>query len=117
MSKRRLAEDRAMRDAALEIFRTDLTQIKMDLKSKGVGGRIADRLGDGARDMAEDAATAAEANYGKIAALVVGGALWAFRNPLLNFVEKFGASDQAEEAADSMVSDTAEHFEEASEHE
>ena len=89
MSKRRLVEDRAMRNAALEIFKTDLTQIKADLQTKGVGGRVADRLGEGARDMAEDAASAAEANSGKIAALAAGVALWAFRNPLLNFVEKY----------------------------
>lgn len=116
MSKRRLAEDRAMRDAALEIFRTDLTQIKMDLKSKGVGGRIADRLGDGARDMAEDAATAAEANYGKIAALAVGGALWAFRNPLLSLVEKLTAQDHSVDDAPGTAGERAEHIEEASEY-
>ena len=88
MGMRELREDKAMRDAALEIFRTDLTQIKADLQSKGFGRRIADRLGEGARDLAEDAANAAEANYGKISALAAGIALWTLRKPLLNFVSR-----------------------------
>ena len=100
MSKRRLVEDRAMRDAALEIFKTDMAQIKADLQSKGVGGRVAERLGEGARDLAEDAASAAEANYGKIATLAAGLTLWAFRNPLLSFVAKYLDGKDNEAVAD-----------------
>ena len=44
----RLAEDRKLRDAALEVFSADLGFIKQDLHARGVGKRITDRIGDSA---------------------------------------------------------------------
>ena len=40
----RLAEDRQLRDAALEGFITDLHFIRQDLRARSVGKRITDRL-------------------------------------------------------------------------
>jgi len=49
----RLAEDRKLRDAALEVFSTDLRFIKQDLHARSVGKRITDRIGDSALDVLE----------------------------------------------------------------
>ena len=80
----RLAEDKALRDAALAVFQDDLKFIREDLDQRGVGGRIADRLGDATLDMVDEAADYAEANKGQIAAAVAAVVLWFARAPLLD---------------------------------
>ena len=43
--ERRLAEDKALRDSALALFKADLALVRADLAERGLGPRIADRLG------------------------------------------------------------------------
>ena len=81
-----LRRDRAIRDAALELFKTDIAQLRSDLSGRKLGARVADRVGDGARDMAEEAAEYVEKNPGKLAAVVAASLLWLFRSPLLDWV-------------------------------
>ncbi len=64
----RLAEDRALRDAALEVFSTDLRFIRQDLRARSVGKRVTDRIGDSAMEIVDEAVDYAEANRGRIAA-------------------------------------------------
>ncbi len=71
-AEHQLADDKALRDAALAVFQADLRFIKEDLAARGVGGRIADRLGDSALDMVDDAVDYAESNKGQIGAAVAG---------------------------------------------
>jgi hypothetical protein len=93
-----LAEDRALRDAALALFKADLAFIRTDLREKGVGTRLADRLGDGTRDMVDDAVDYAEANSGKVAAGALAVILWFARGPILDTIGRlFGDDDEAEE--------------------
>lgn len=83
-TERRLAEDKALRDAALAVFQTDLRFIREDLSTRGVGERVADRLGDATMDMIDDAADYAEANKGQVAAALAAAVLWLARAPLLD---------------------------------
>jgi hypothetical protein len=99
--ERRLAEDRALRDAALGVFRTDLAFIREDLNARGVGGRIADRIGDSAKDMLDDAVDYAEDNRGQVAAAIAAIVLWFARAPLLNgLAQIFGFDDGDAEQQD-----------------
>jgi len=94
----RLVEDRQLRDAALEVFSTDLRFIRQDLRARGVGKRIADRIGDSAMDIVDEAVDYAEANRGRIAAAAAAIVLWFARVPLLNGLSRiFGLDDDDKE--------------------
>lgn len=88
-----LAEDRAMRDAALALFKADLGFIRNDLDSRSIGGRIADRLGDGARELADDALDYASDNKGVVAAAFAAVVLWFARAPILDAIGDLFSDD------------------------
>jgi hypothetical protein len=96
----RLIEDRRLRDAALEVFSTDLRFIREDLRARGVGGRISDRIGDSAMDMVHEAFDYAEANSGRVAAAMAALVLWLARNPLLNGLARMFGFEPADEEQD-----------------
>jgi hypothetical protein len=98
--EQRLAEDRALRDAALALFKADLAFIRTDIREKGVGARLADRLGEGTRDMVDDAVDYAEANSGKVAAGAMAAILWFARGPILDLVGKWLGGDEDEVQAE-----------------
>jgi hypothetical protein len=94
----RLAEDRQLRDAALEVFSTDLRFVRQDLRARSVGKRITDRIGDSAMDLVDEAVDYAEANRGSVAAAVAAIVLWFARAPLLNGLARiFGLDGEDEE--------------------
>jgi hypothetical protein len=94
----RLAEDRKLRDAALEVFSTDLRFIREDLRARGVGERIADRVGSGAMDLIDEAFDYAEANAGRVAAALAAAVLWFARAPLISGLSRiFGFDEDGEE--------------------
>jgi hypothetical protein len=94
----RLAEDRKLRDAALDVFSTDLRFIREDLRVKGVGERIADRIGSSAMDIVDEAVDYAEANTGRVAAAMAAVVLWFARAPLVNGLSRiFGFDMDGEE--------------------
>jgi hypothetical protein len=92
-----LAQDRALRDAALAVFRTDIAFVREDLNTRGVGGRIAARIGDSAMDMVDDAVDYAEENRGQVAAAVAAIVLWFARAPLLNGLAQIFGFDEGDE--------------------
>jgi len=94
----RLAEDRALRDAALALFKADLAFIRTDIREKGLGARLADRLGEGTRDMVDDAVDYAEAHGGKVAAGAIAAILWLARGPIMDAIGRLlGSEDETEE--------------------
>ena len=104
----RLAEDRQLRDAALEVFSTDLRFIREDLRAKGVGERIADRIGSSAMDVIDEAVDYAEANTGRVAAVFAAVVLWFARTPLLNGLARiFGyeGDDEEQDGGESRSND------------
>jgi len=94
----RLAEDRKLRDTALEVFSTDLRFIREDLRAKGVGERISDRIGSSAMDIVDEAVDYAEANTGRVAAALAAVVLWFARAPLIDGLSRiFGFDAEGEE--------------------
>lgn len=79
----RMEQDRALRDAALRLFKADLTVIRSEIRARGLGARVADRLGEGAMDMLDDALDYAEDNRGKVAAGIAAAALVVAHGPIL----------------------------------
>ncbi len=92
-SKRQMAEDRALRDAARALVEADLSHLKSDLSFKGIAPRLKDRMTEGAVDVFEEATEAAESNRGVLLTLLAAVAIWFARNPIL---ELFSDLDQAE---------------------
>lgn len=96
-----LAEDRALRDAALGLFKADLRFIKDDLEQRGIAERVANRLGDSAKDMVDDAIDYAGNNKGVVTAAIAAVVLWFARGPILDAIgELFESKDDEEEAAE-----------------
>jgi len=106
----RLAEDRQLRDAALSLLKTDITNLRADLAGKGFGERIVDRMSEGAVDIFDEAVDLAENNRGVLATLIGAVLLWFARNPIVALfadddeIEHESNDDQsgAEEAADDL---------------
>ena len=99
--ERRLAEDKALRDSALALFKADLALVRADLDERGLGKRVADRLGESTMEMIDDAADYAEDNKGKVAAGIAAVILWFARGPILDGVGQLvGAEEDDEEPAD-----------------
>ena len=83
-----LREDRDLRDSALRLFKQDLALVRDDLHQRGIGARIADRIGDGTLDMVEDAVGYAETNRGKVAAALAALVLWFARGPIVHGITR-----------------------------
>lgn len=83
-----------LRDAALALFKADLAFIRTDLKEKSVGARIADRLGEGAHELLEDAVDYAEDNRGKLAGGLTALILWFARGPILEGLARLLGDDE-----------------------
>ena len=94
--ERRLAEDKALRDSALALFKADLALVRADLDERGLGKRIADRLGESTMDMIDDAADYAEDNKGKVAAGIAAIVLWFARGPILDAIGRHLGDDENE---------------------
>lgn len=82
----RLAEDKALRDAALRLFKSDLALIRGDLDERSVGTRAKDRLSDAALEVLDEAVACAEDNRGWLAAGAAALVLWFARKPILGWV-------------------------------
>jgi hypothetical protein len=92
--EQRLAEDKALRDAALGLFKADLALVRGDLADRGIGPRIADRLGESVMDILDDAIDYAEDNKGTIAAGIAAVVLWFARRPILAALGRLIGDDE-----------------------
>jgi len=104
-AEQRLAEDKALRDAALGLFKADLALVRADLAERGVGQRVADRLGEGAMDVLDDAVDYAEDNKGQIAAALAAVVLWFARRPILGALGRLIGDDEEPADGDSRSDD------------
>ena len=92
--EQRLAEDKALRDAALALFKADLALVRADLAERGLGQRIADRVGESTLEMLDEATDFAEENKGKVAAGIAAVILWFARGPILDALGRLIGSDE-----------------------
>ena len=106
--ERRMAEDKALRDAALRLFRSDLALVREDLRDRPAGARIADRIGDATMDMLDDAVDYADENRGKVAAGAIAIVVWFARGPIVDALGRWlgRSADGAEPAGEPDRSDT-----------
>lgn len=96
-----LAEDRALRDAALALFKADLRFIRNDLEQRGIGERVADRLGESAKEFVDDAVDYAGDHKSVVAAAGAAVVLWFARAPILHALgELFGSDDDEGDAVE-----------------
>ena len=83
----RLAEDKALRDAARGLLDHDIVRVKAALAERSIPARAMARATDGAADVLEQVAEAAAQHKGAIAAAVGAVALWLARHPLLAMLD------------------------------
>lgn len=102
-------EDRALRNAALEVLKADIEHAKESFKPKNVAGRMGERVKAGAEEVFELAKDRADDNRGAIAAVI--GALFLFlaRNPILEILGLKDAPDEDEDDS-SLLDSVSESF-------
>ena len=83
-----LAEARTRRNAARAAFDTRLAQVRDDLEARGIGGRIADKLGEDARAGLDEALDVARESKLVIGGTIAALALWFLRNPIIAWIEQ-----------------------------
>ena len=96
---------RAERVDARGAFDLRLASIREELDARGIGGRIADRIGDGARDAFDEAIEVADHNRGVVAGTIAALAIWLFRHRIIAWIEGLmgmanGANDEEEAGHD-----------------
>ncbi len=94
-----LNQARLSRDAARAAFHARLEQVKADLAARGVGGRVADKIGEEAVDALDYTMDIARDSKGIIAGTLAAIMLWLFRNPIIAWAEGL-FDDDAEKDSD-----------------
>ena len=97
LARKHMMEDRDVRNAARRLFQTDIEFIKTDLAARGVGGRIADRIGDSTMDMVDDGLDYAAENKGLVTTAIAAAILWFARKPLLAGLAGLFAAEELDE--------------------
>lgn len=111
--EQQLQEDRALRNAAKRLVKSDLGFVKSGMAQKGLGARVAGRAKDGAADIAESTADFAETHRAQvgtgiaIAVLAVAG--WIFRDRLsdaiFDLIHEKGLLEEATDKAEQLAED------------
>jgi hypothetical protein len=83
----RLEHAREARNSARAAFDARLGKVKSDLETRGVGGRIADKIGEEASDAFDQALNVAKESKGVIAGTVAALALWFLRHPIIAWAD------------------------------
>ena len=79
-------QDRALRDAARDVLFADVEHARNTLSGKAIAGRVAGRVGDGAKDVLEVAKVNATDKQGLLAGLIAVIALWLARGPIMELL-------------------------------
>lgn len=103
----RLIEYHALRDEAWTLLRDDLAALREDLERRGLGARLADRVGEEARDVWDQTLDVAAAHRGVVAGTVLALVAWLLRVPIAHGVGALFGSDEdgAEPAGERRVGD------------
>lgn len=101
----RLTQDRAKRDAARKAFDANVSQVRADLTSRSIGGRIADKASAEAMGALNEAAAIARESKGIIAATLAALLVWFLRNPLLGLLNRKFGRDKSASQPDAVQED------------
>lgn len=102
--KRRMIEDRNLRDAARSLVEADIANLRADLVSKSLGERVLGSVSESASELLEQAGETAQNNRAALAVLISAIALWFARNPIMSLFtddEEIGDSDGTPPETDS----------------
>lgn len=97
MTETDVIEARRLRGAARNVFVTQREMVRADLNAAGVGKRVATRLVDDGKVIAEEAADAANTHRTLVTLGALGLTGWFLRGPILAFVDNLFGHDQPEE--------------------
>lgn len=97
MTETDVIEARRLRGAARNVFETQREMVRADLNAAGVGKRVATRLVDDGKVIAEEAADAANTHRTIVTLGALGLTGWFLRGPILAFVDHLFGHDEAEE--------------------
>lgn len=86
--ERQLLQDRALRDAARELVKADVSHVRSDLTAQGLASRFATRMSEGASDLYDEAVETAQNNRGVLMTLIAAVALWFARNPIMSLLDE-----------------------------
>lgn len=78
----RLAEYRALRDAAWAVVQSDLDTLKSELSAQGIGERLKDKAAEEAQDAWDTACDVATEHKGVVAGTLLALAAWLLRGPI-----------------------------------
>jgi hypothetical protein len=81
-----LEQSKRERNDANRAFRSGLAQVNEDIAVRGVGGRIADRVGERAGAALGDAVEVANEHRGIVAGTIAALALWSLRRPIIRLI-------------------------------
>lgn len=98
--ERDLREDRLLRDAARALVDADIAALKASLAARSIPTRIADRIGEGANDVLDEAVSVADDHKGVIAALIGAIVLWFARHPIMDLFGLDHEGDAERDAGD-----------------
>lgn len=96
---------RATRDTARAHFDTSLDRVKSDFGARSVGSRITSKLKEDAKTTADYALDIVRDNKGIVAGTLAAIALWLFRNPLIEWIERHFGDDELPESAEDSLKD------------
>ena len=88
-----LAAYRALRDDAWALIRDDIDALKLDLEMRGLGARLADRVGGEAREVWLQTLDIAATHRSAVAGTLIALVAWLLRGPIAQGVSAFFGSD------------------------
>lgn len=100
MTETDVIEARRLRGTARNVFETQRELVRADLNAAGVGKRIATRLVDDGKIIAEEAADAANTHRTVVTLGALGLTGWFLRGPILAFVDNLLGHGEAEQEDD-----------------
>ena len=92
----RIAEYRALRDAAWALVEADVAMLQNDLADRGIGERIRDKVGEEANEVWGQARNVAGEHKGIVAATLLALVAWLLRGPLVHGVGSLLGADAKE---------------------
>ena len=100
MAEQQLLAARSARDTARAALDLRTAHVKDDVEARGIGGRVADRLGEEAREGLDQAIEVAGDSKLLVGAIAGGLALWFLRHPIIAWIEERIDELQDEEVTD-----------------
>ena len=101
----RIAEFRALRDAAWAVVHADLAMLRNDLAARGIGERIKDKVGEEAHEVWDQARDVAGEHKGIVAGTILALVAWLLRAPIGHAISALIGGDEEHPGEPSVEDD------------